>query len=219
MVESFVLHLSQKTADDYLRSLISIFDLYSPESQSHFLSGLTARVMKLLCSLVVWQWILLYLLPGGSRVNRLWLGWVNTKWYMRDWGGKSGISDLATLMFTSDRIALPWWHVLFHSEDSHDPTLPHDIKLNWPKLSQFKPTHYNCVLLITYCSEQHMANVFLMRLQVYRYQQDGHHQTVVSAPPPPWVCRGWIEHPQACCFPLLKCCQGALNSYWEVLAL
>lgn len=27
--------------------------------------------MKLLCSLVVWQQILLYVLPGGSRVNGL----------------------------------------------------------------------------------------------------------------------------------------------------
>ena len=32
--------------------------------------------MKLLHSLVVWHQILLYLLPHGSRVNRLWLGWV-----------------------------------------------------------------------------------------------------------------------------------------------
>ena len=30
--------------------------------------------MKLLCSLVVQQQILVYLLSDGSRVNRLWLG-------------------------------------------------------------------------------------------------------------------------------------------------
>ena len=30
--------------------------------------------MKLLCSLVVRQQILLYMLSDGSRVNRLWLG-------------------------------------------------------------------------------------------------------------------------------------------------
>lgn len=29
---------------------------------------------KLLRSLVVWRWILLYPLPDGSRVNRPWLG-------------------------------------------------------------------------------------------------------------------------------------------------
>ena len=32
--------------------------------------------MKLLCSLVVQQQVLLYLLADSSRVNRLWLGWV-----------------------------------------------------------------------------------------------------------------------------------------------
>ena len=31
---------------------------------------------KLLFGLVVQQWIPLYLLTDGSRVNRLWLGWV-----------------------------------------------------------------------------------------------------------------------------------------------
>lgn len=38
--------------------------------------SLTAREIKLLCSRVIWQWILLYLSPDGSRVNILWLGWV-----------------------------------------------------------------------------------------------------------------------------------------------
>ena len=32
--------------------------------------------MRLLCSLVVQQWMPLYFLPDGSRVGRLWLGWV-----------------------------------------------------------------------------------------------------------------------------------------------
>ncbi len=36
----------------------------------------TARGKKLLWRLVVQQWILLYRLPDGSRVNRLWLRWV-----------------------------------------------------------------------------------------------------------------------------------------------
>ena len=37
--------------------------------------------MTLFCSLVVRQWKCLYLLPNGSRVNRLWLGWVlSLKW-------------------------------------------------------------------------------------------------------------------------------------------
>ena len=39
---------------------------------------LTAWGMTLLCSLVVWQLILMYFLPDGSRANRLWLGCV---WY------------------------------------------------------------------------------------------------------------------------------------------
>ena len=30
----------------------------------------------MLCSLVVQQLIVMYLLPAGSTVNRLWLGWV-----------------------------------------------------------------------------------------------------------------------------------------------
>ena len=33
---------------------------------------------KLLCSLVAQRQILLYPLPDGSRVNRLWMGWVMT---------------------------------------------------------------------------------------------------------------------------------------------
>ena len=37
---------------------------------------LTASGIKLLHSLVVQQMILLYLLPDGSRVSRLWLGWL-----------------------------------------------------------------------------------------------------------------------------------------------
>ena len=36
--------------------------------------SLTAWGEKLLCSLVEWQKILLYLLSDGSRVNRQWLG-------------------------------------------------------------------------------------------------------------------------------------------------
>lgn len=38
--------------------------------------GLTARGKRLLCSLVIWHQILLYLLPESSRGNRLWLGWI-----------------------------------------------------------------------------------------------------------------------------------------------
>ncbi len=37
---------------------------------------LSAWGKKLLCSLMVKQRILVYLLPDGSSVNRLWLGWV-----------------------------------------------------------------------------------------------------------------------------------------------
>ena len=58
MFESFVLRLFCKSSlDDELRSL-------------------RAGGLKPLCSLVLDQWILLYILPDGSRVNRLWLGWV-----------------------------------------------------------------------------------------------------------------------------------------------
>ena len=39
------------------------------------LRNLTTGGQKLLCTLNVRQWIL-YTLPDGSRVNRLWLGWV-----------------------------------------------------------------------------------------------------------------------------------------------
>ena len=35
--------------------------------------SLTVSGIKLLCTLVVWQWTLLYLLSGVSRVSRLWL--------------------------------------------------------------------------------------------------------------------------------------------------
>ena len=42
----------------------------------HEFRSLTAWRMKLLCCVVAWQWILLYLLPNGSSVNRLWLGCV-----------------------------------------------------------------------------------------------------------------------------------------------
>ncbi len=44
-------------------------------STDNELRSLTAWGKKLLC-MVVWQQILLYLLPDSSRVNRLWLGWV-----------------------------------------------------------------------------------------------------------------------------------------------
>ncbi len=42
----------------------------------HELTSLTALGEKLLYNLGVQQQILLYLLPDGNRVNRLWLGWV-----------------------------------------------------------------------------------------------------------------------------------------------
>lgn len=39
-------------------------------------TSLIAWGKKPLCSLAVQEWILLCLLPDGSRVNTLWLGWV-----------------------------------------------------------------------------------------------------------------------------------------------
>ena len=38
--------------------------------------GASAQRKQLLHWQLVWQWLLLYLLPDGSSVNTLWLGWV-----------------------------------------------------------------------------------------------------------------------------------------------
>ena len=55
-------------------STLSPATCMSHMSDEDELRRLTAWVKKLLCSLVVRQQILVYLLSDGSRVNTLWLG-------------------------------------------------------------------------------------------------------------------------------------------------
>ncbi len=58
--------------------------------------SLTAWRKKLLCSLVAQQQILLYLLPDGRRVNKLWVGWILSFCIL--WALHRHLSSLISLM-------------------------------------------------------------------------------------------------------------------------
>ena len=95
------------------------------------LRGLTVRVKKLLHSLMVWQQLLLYLLPVGSRLTRLWLGWLcaNIPLHWCKW------------------VSVMFWQF---SSPTVDPSCPGQC-INEKKKSQFVMFQSGCFLLpLTY---------------------------------------------------------------------